>query len=168
MFRDPVLQSVLHHIPLLRSEKIAQLPDHRLRPCRAVDVTPDDLLDVIFLPGEDFGDDALRQVGGVESRRGGASQIVKMQIAISEAGLRLRENEAASKAQTPRPAEAIRQDGGRALWDAREHIAQRVIERNYCLAAMLALAGGDLDRVIADMRPAQPKQIALAKAGMDG
>ena len=42
---------------------------------------------MLLLPAHDLSDNSLRDASGVEPRRGGASKIVKMQVAIMYAGV---------------------------------------------------------------------------------
>ena len=60
---------------------------------------------------------------------------------------------AAKTMRFPWPPEGVRQDDGRALRDAREHVSQTVVQRDRRALAMVAFAGRDHDRVVADMRP---------------
>ena len=53
-----------------------------------IDVTADNLADVLLLPTENFGDDALRQTGDIELGRRRAAQIVEMQITDTGSDLR--------------------------------------------------------------------------------
>src|SRR6266851_10068305 len=73
---------------------------------------------------------------------------------------------AAETVSRPRSTPAISQDRGRALWNALQDIAKRAVQRDDCLAAVLALAGGEHDRVVADVRPRHAHQIAQTQAGV--
>ena len=61
---------------------------------------------------------------------------------------------------------AASQDCGGALRDTREDVTKRIIERNDRLSAVLALAGGEHDRVVADVRPGEPQQITKPQAAV--
>ena len=63
---------------------------------------------------------------------------------------------------------AAGQDRGRPIRDARENIAQRTVERDDHVALVVALAGGEDDGVVADVRPGQPQQVAEPQAGIGG
>src|SRR5688572_22276972 len=65
---------------------LIELVDGRHRGGIAADVAPDDLCDMLLLPGHNLGDDALRQSSDVEPSRGRAAQVVEMQVALVHAG----------------------------------------------------------------------------------
>jgi hypothetical protein len=104
------------------------LSDHRLGRCCAIDVPPDDALDLLLTSSKDFGDDPLRHAGNVELRRRRSSQIMKMQITIIHAGGNLRSVDRGSKS-VPRPGTAplIGQDRGRAARAAAAELNTRKI-----------------------------------------
>jgi hypothetical protein len=57
---------------------LVQFQDERSRGRGAANITAHDLADVLLLPAENFGNDALRNIGNIEPGRGRAAQIVKV------------------------------------------------------------------------------------------
>src|SRR5262249_3993718 len=146
---------------------LVELADDRPSGRPSVYVAADDLADVLLFPPHDLGDDTLRQAGGIETGRRCAAQIVEVQIAICHPGADLGAVERSAKPiGGPWPTAAIGQDCGRPPRDALEDFAKGTIERDKRFATMLTLAGRDGDRVIANVRPGQAKQIAKAQTGM--
>src|SRR5207253_1536910 len=68
----------------------------------------------------------------------------------------------------PWPAAAVGEDGGRTFRNASEYLPQSVVKGNDRLAPLVAFAGRNDDRVVADVGPAQTQQIAKSQAGMRG
>ena len=66
--------------------RLIELADCILRRCRASDIAPNDPLNLIFAPHEDFRDDSNLETRNVELRCGRTAKIVKVQIFIGNAG----------------------------------------------------------------------------------
>src|SRR5262249_50273096 len=146
---------------------LVELIDDRLGRRRPVNVTPDDLGNVLLFPSHDASNHTLWQSRDVETRCRGAAQVVKVQITFGEASVNLCLVEGTAKpVLSPRTAPAAGQDRGRALRDACQQAFERVVERDDCFSAMSALACGNDDRVLAYVRPGQAQQIAEAQAGV--
>src|SRR6266478_4413239 len=79
---------------------------------------------------------------------------------------------AAETVSRPRSTPPISQDRGRALWNALQDIAKRAVQRDDCLAAVLALAGGEHDRVVGicpnDLRAVVTVEMLDPFAGIPG
>src|SRR5262249_1936760 len=145
---------------------LVELRNERLRRRRATDVATDDGRDMLLLPAHDLSDNSLRDASGVEPRRGGASKIVKMQVAIMYAGCRLRSRERrAEPVRGPGTVQAVGEDSRRAFRDPSQHLLELAIERNDGLASTPGLTGRHDDRVLADVRPRERQQITEPEAG---
>src|SRR5262249_28685779 len=100
------------------------------------DVPADDLLDRLLLPCERLRDLAHAEAGDVELGRRGPAQVIEVQILLRHLGVDLGLVEGTAEAVGgPRSLAAAGQDRGRPLRDAREHVAQRAIQRDDRLTA---------------------------------
>src|SRR4029077_16100475 len=87
-----------------------------------------------------------------------------MQIEVRHAGVDLGFVERTAKTvDSPWSPLTAREDCRRSLWNARENVAERGVERNDCLAAVATFASGQHDRFVADVRPGNAHQIAQAQ-----
>src|ERR1700750_1314767 len=68
----------------------------------------------------------------------------------------------------PRPAELVGQDRSGSLGNAREHVAQFIVERNDSLASPPALSRGKRDCALSEMRPEQARQVTQTQACVSG
>jgi len=89
-----------------------------------------------------------------------------MQIALRHFGVDLGLVErAAETIGRPLSPAAAAQDRSRALRDTRDDLTKCAVQRDDRLAAVPALAGGEHDRIAADVRPGYARQIAQPQPG---
>src|SRR5262245_56353465 len=111
---------------------------------------------MLTLPPHEICNLVTTQTSGVESGRGCAAQIVKVQVAIGQLGSVLGAIEGRSESvYGPRPLPLISQNGRGVSRYPPENLAQSGIERHYRFASVTALAGRDDDRIVTHMRPRQ-------------